>query len=95
MLRMIKLMVHKNTKIRHCLVCGKLFGRDGRCDVISVHHSATDLHMKAAVVLCATVGIGAAQCHMLTGADHKLVERVYGSLRSVVAALWSCRLLSM
>eukprot|EP00971_Amphidinium_carterae_P338167 6475378-Amphidinium_carterae.1 len=107
MLRSMKLMVHKNTEVRHCQVCGKLFGRDGRCGsrrctarnvragkqraedgryVISVHHNAADLHMQAAAVLCATVGIGAAQCHLLTGADHKLVERVYGSLRSVVAA---------
>eukprot|EP00971_Amphidinium_carterae_P037471 736828-Amphidinium_carterae.2 len=101
------LLKHKNTEIRHCQVCGKLFGRDGRCGsrrctarnvrarkqraedglcVISVHHRAADLHMQAAAVLCATVGISASQCHMLTRADHKLVERVYGSLRSVVAA---------
>eukprot|EP00971_Amphidinium_carterae_P349953 6491313-Amphidinium_carterae.2 len=64
---------------------GKQRADDGQY-VVRVHHRAADLHMQAAAVLCGNIGISAAQCHMLTGADHKLVERVYGSLRSVVAA---------
>eukprot|EP00971_Amphidinium_carterae_P026917 530839-Amphidinium_carterae.1 len=53
--------------------------------VISTHHSASDVTMQAIAALCCTVGVQAGQCHLLTGADHKLVERIYTSLRHAVA----------
>eukprot|EP00971_Amphidinium_carterae_P328574 6460525-Amphidinium_carterae.1 len=53
--------------------------------IISSHHNAADLQMQAVTTLCGVIGIGAAQSHMLTGMDHKMVERMYTTLRAEVA----------
>eukprot|EP00971_Amphidinium_carterae_P016337 321958-Amphidinium_carterae.1 len=36
--------------------------------------------------LCGIIGMNATQTHLLTGVDHKVVEHIYTSSRSVVAA---------
>eukprot|EP00971_Amphidinium_carterae_P098527 1948445-Amphidinium_carterae.1 len=54
--------------------------------VVSLHHSSTSLKGQAMTTLCGIIGVNAAQTHLLTGVDHKVVERIYTSLRSVVAA---------
>ena len=39
---------------------------------------------QAAVLLCATQNVSQVKCHMLTGVDHKVVERIYGAFETTI-----------
>eukprot|EP00971_Amphidinium_carterae_P316343 6287869-Amphidinium_carterae.3 len=63
---------------------------------VSLHHRSTSLKRQAMAAFCDIIVTNAAQTHILAGVDHKVVERIYTSLRSVVAAslvqgVWSFR----
>eukprot|EP00971_Amphidinium_carterae_P061415 1216015-Amphidinium_carterae.3 len=73
---------------RNCTQRGKRINPDfeENAYVVSSHHNAGDKRIRSDAAFCCVVGVTSSQCPSLTGADHKLIARVYGSLRAVVAA---------